>query len=349
MSDLSDLQSAQTVKIIGQDSTGAETTPVKSSPSGSLYSTLRDDAGNEKGTTANPLVVNVAYEPIFLGSQVTFLKKLVLAPGVTNTSFQTIASRVALRHLSIGGRVPCEVLLAKYNAAAQQKMGNTGGFNSAGDVAAWTNTSIGGNSGITWSYATDAFIEGTGAAKAAFTVSDANDYVELTYNFATPADFSVWKSIRASVRVTVATGGGQTRTAMIRVTSGTAVRIYQIVGNTTTPPFNTLQWLTIDRDIESPDAVAGTGTFDVNNINSVSLRLVDGGNKSGTIWWDDARVYGQLTYIDKMYSNSGDTLIKRYDPTRIFEVGENLAYVIRNNSTSVAAEIQAESLGISIA
>lgn len=46
MADLTDKQAAQTVKVVGADSTGVEQTPVQSTSSGSLYTNLRDASGN---------------------------------------------------------------------------------------------------------------------------------------------------------------------------------------------------------------------------------------------------------------------------------------------------------------
>ena len=58
MADLTEIQSSQSVKIIGSDSAGAETTPVQSTSAGSLHTNLRDAAGTETGTAANPLRIN---------------------------------------------------------------------------------------------------------------------------------------------------------------------------------------------------------------------------------------------------------------------------------------------------
>lgn len=47
MADISDINSAQTVKVVGSDATGVEQTPVQSTASGGLHSNLRNQSGQE--------------------------------------------------------------------------------------------------------------------------------------------------------------------------------------------------------------------------------------------------------------------------------------------------------------
>ena len=56
MADLSDINAAQTVKIVGSDSIGLEQTPVASTSGGGLHVNLRNNAGTEIGVTANPII-----------------------------------------------------------------------------------------------------------------------------------------------------------------------------------------------------------------------------------------------------------------------------------------------------
>jgi hypothetical protein len=55
MADLTDVQSASPVKILGSDAAGVEQTPVQSTSSGAIHTNLRDSAGAESGTATNPL------------------------------------------------------------------------------------------------------------------------------------------------------------------------------------------------------------------------------------------------------------------------------------------------------
>lgn len=56
MADLTNLQAAETVKIVGSDNTGVEQTAVQSTSNGALHSNLRDNSGTELGTATNPLI-----------------------------------------------------------------------------------------------------------------------------------------------------------------------------------------------------------------------------------------------------------------------------------------------------
>ena len=345
MADLNNLQAAQTIKIAGSDSAGAETTFVNSTLAGSLQVNLRDEAGAALGIEANPIYTNGNSEVFSPLPSIKLTKRSVINAGASTTAQQLITTRTAIKELHVGGRGACEGFLAKFNSATTEFIPG-GGFNSPANVASWTNTSIGSSAGAAWTYATDQFVEGTGSAKHTFTQSDVNNYPEITYTYPTAKDMSTWKKIFARVRTTVAAGGSQTRTVQVRLTSGTAIRIYAIVGTTITPPFSTEQWHTIDMDLDTPSSTAGTGTFDINNVNSVSLRLLDGGNKAGSIWWDDVKLTGSLTIIDKIYS-PGQTTQLDFDPVIIFEIGETLYLSLTNTSASIT-EFQISSSGVDI-
>lgn len=58
MADLTDIQAAQSVKIIGSGSTGVEAIPVASTAAGGLHTNLRDSSGTEAGTATNPVRVD---------------------------------------------------------------------------------------------------------------------------------------------------------------------------------------------------------------------------------------------------------------------------------------------------
>lgn len=53
MADLTDIQAAESVKIIGSSSAGVESTPVNATSNGALHSNLRNDAGTEIGFLAS--------------------------------------------------------------------------------------------------------------------------------------------------------------------------------------------------------------------------------------------------------------------------------------------------------
>lgn len=58
MADLTELQAAQTVKLVGSDGLGEEGEPIKSTSSGSLYVNLRAASGAETGVPSSPLETN---------------------------------------------------------------------------------------------------------------------------------------------------------------------------------------------------------------------------------------------------------------------------------------------------
>lgn len=53
MADLSDIQAAQAIKVIGSDATGVEQTPVNSTTAGALHTNIRNSTGIEAGVTPN--------------------------------------------------------------------------------------------------------------------------------------------------------------------------------------------------------------------------------------------------------------------------------------------------------
>jgi hypothetical protein len=342
MADLNEIQSAGATKIVGSSSTGVENTPVNATSAGGLHSNLRDNAGTELGTITNPIYTATGASSI---PSIRVAIRQALAASATVFSTQLISARTAIRRLHVGGRTACEATLIRYSENNTQLVPG-GGFNTAPDAALWTNTSQGSSAGLSWATTPAQAYAGSGSVAMTFTQSDSNNYPEITYNFSTPVDLSKWRYLRAAVRVTVAGGGSQTRTVQLRVTSGTAVRIWQITGTTTTAPFSTEQWQLILGELENPTSTAGSGTFDINSVNSISLRLTDGGNKSGTIYWDDVRYLTEMEILEKIYT-PGQTNQLTFDPTIVFEVGQTLALMVRN-SGATTGEVQAAVAGVSI-
>lgn len=84
MADLNDVQAAQSVKIIGADSSGIESTPVQSTLNGGVHANLRDASGNELIGIKNSVnsISTVAAEDI------------AYSAGVTNFTIATNATDV---------------------------------------------------------------------------------------------------------------------------------------------------------------------------------------------------------------------------------------------------------------
>ena len=282
-----------------------------------------------------------------LVSQIPNLREFhrkVLTAGQSDSGAHTMVEDTAIKEVHLGGVVQCEGFIGKYNSSYSEVVGT---FNSSGEVSAWTNTSAGSSALLSWAYATDQSTEGTGSAKLTFTQSDTNNYPEITYTFPTAKDLSEVLKVSAQVRTTVAAGGNQTRTVQIRLTSGTAIRIWQIVGTTTTAPFSTEQWHTISGDLAAPHTTAGTGSFDINNVKSISLRLQDGGNKAGSIWWDNVKFYESVDIMEKIYSAAGTTTQVVFDPVLIFDAGESL-YISSKNNSANTGEVQISVSGVKL-
>lgn len=307
------------------------------------YVNLRSQNGTELATLTNPAYTSSNYDVVSpLTEYVARLAKVV-ATGATTVSTFTLATNIALTGLQFGGRGPGQADFFIYNVAASQLV-PSGGFNSSGDVSTWTNTGIGSSAGIAWVYNTSQFVEGTGSASHTFTQSDSNNHPEITYTWATPQDLNNWRYLIARARVTVAAGGAQTRTiSVILEDTGGATRTYSLAGTTTTAPFSTEQWHTITAEITTP--TTSSGTFDPYSVSKVHLRLQDGGNKTGTIYWDNIHFEASQTLIDRIYGGGNSTFRLVLSPTKLMSSGDVLAIRL-TNTDSVSREFTVTAKGV---
>lgn len=300
---------------------------------------LRDNAGTEFGTATNPIYTSGHIQ--LPGFVVRSAK--VLAAGATSYSVNTMTDDIAISDFHFGGRGPGQAAIFRTDLSYSALV-PSGGFNSSGDVSTWTNTSIGSSAGISWVYNTAQSTEGSGSASHTFTQSDQNNYPEITYTWSTPQDFNAYRYIIAQARVTVAAGGSQTRTISIILEDvNAATRTYSLSGTTTTAPFSTEQWHTITGDIESP--TSSTGTFDSYNVSKIHLRLQDGGNKTGTIYWDNVHFEDSMELIERIYIDANRTFQLIVNPVELFSVGETLTLRFKNND-SVSREFTATAKGV---
>lgn len=332
MADLSEIQSAGTTKIIGSSSTGLEQTPVQSTSNGGLHTNLRDALGVEFGTQDNPFFINGQSEILSPLPGFVARSNKVLASGAVSTDRYTMTQDIAIVDFCFGGRGVGQASLVRMNVA-QVEIVPSGRFNSTGDVSAWTNAGAGSSALLTWSYNTVQKYEGTGSAAMTFTASATNDSPAIKYTYSTAKNVSEWCYISARVRVTVAAGGSQTRTVSVILTDvNGATRTYSVAGTTITSPFSTEQWVNIFGEIENPTSF--TGTFDPYNVSSVTLKLVDGGNKAGTIYWDDVHFECYQQLIERIYIDANVTTTRQLNPVELFDIGEVLAIQYKNNDAS---------------
>lgn len=93
MADLSEIQAAQAVKIVGSDNTGAETTPVNSSANGELRVS---DVSNNGGTQAALTIGTTAVEAKVGASPLTNRKSLTIYNNSGNTLYWGYTSGVTV-------------------------------------------------------------------------------------------------------------------------------------------------------------------------------------------------------------------------------------------------------------
>jgi hypothetical protein len=343
MADLSGLEASSPSQIVGGDELYAADVDSQNSVKtlahgqfeGANLPLLTDSDG--------ALVVSAQVTISSLPSFREFIR-FVLAAGAVRTSTYLLSEQTAIKEFHVGGTVACQGTIALANPADVELLN---GFNSAPQVASWTNTSAGDSAAVAWVYSTAQFTEGTGSASHTFTRSDGNHYPEISFTFPSPRNLSSWRYILGSARTTVAGGGGQSRSVQIRLRSGTAIRIWQVTGQTDAAPFSTEQWHSIVGDLESPHALDGTGSFDINSVNSISLRLQDGGNKTGTVWWDNIRLSESFIIRDRIYSSNGTTNQVSFDPVLVFEPGEYILMRMKNNA-SISGEVQIVASGVEV-
>jgi hypothetical protein len=332
MADLTDIQAAQAVKITGANSTGVEGTPVNSTSNGGMHVNLRDNVGTEFGTETNPIYTSGNSEILSPLPGFVARANSVVSAGTTVTNTYTMTDDIALVDFHFGGRGIGQASLFRCTEGITEQLPG-GGFNSSGDVSQWTNAGIGSSSGLTWSYTTAQQAEGTGSATTTFTQSDSNNFPAIKYTYSTPKNMNTWRYISAKVRVTVAAGGVQTRTVSIILTDiGGNTRTFSVAGTTTTAPFSTEQWVTILGEIENPTATVGT--FDIYNVASVTLKLLDGGNKAGTIYWDDIEFVTSQELIERIYIEANSTFQLVLNPAELFDIGEVLCLQYKNNDAT---------------
>lgn len=108
MPDISDIQAAQAVKIVGSDSAGVEQTPVQSTVNGALHSNLRDASGNEVAvkntaplTSDYGIVVRTTPDSNINVTKVSLTPSAPTFYGATNISGIAVAANVNRKGLII--------------------------------------------------------------------------------------------------------------------------------------------------------------------------------------------------------------------------------------------------------
>jgi len=311
----------------------------KSAESSGYRNVAVDDAGR--------LLISGQSEILSPLPSIKVVERRVLAASSVYAFTTNITQDTAIKEFTYGGRGPGEGMFGRYVAATEAFVPG-GNFESASDVAMWTNTGNGDGALLTLTYSTAQAFTGTGSLKLGpATRSDQNHYPEITYTWSIPQNMDQWRYIQAYFYNFAPGGGAVTRTISIRLTDNAGnIRIYSVAGLTNTAPFNTNRWIQILGEIRIPTSQIGT-TFDINNVVSISLRMQDSGNKAYTaIYWDTVKTIGAIDIVQKIYTN-GNTIPLQFDPVVLFNAGEAMYLALRNNDTT-SKEFQLTVAGVDI-
>ena len=331
-----DSEPHQKTKLCGYDE--ANCMQVTSGKGGHVN--LRDATGVELGTPTNPLHVT-SYTEV---SDFVARKSSVIASNAISFSTYTMTEDIGLTSFTFGGRGPGQGSVWRVDTTATQQIPG-GAFNSSANVALWTFTGLAALTAPSPDYSTDQAHEGTGSLRWIFTQSDNNHYPAMTYTYSPAIDGSAWRYISAWFYNTVSAGGGYTRTISVILTDmNGATRTYSVAGSSTAAPFNASGWINILGELEAP--TSETGTFDIYDIVSVTLKMADSGNKAGTVYWDDVEFAYQLTIIERIYIEANRTTQLLLNPSEVFAPGEIIGIRYKNNDT-VSREFTVTARGIS--
>jgi hypothetical protein len=273
------------------------------------------------------------------------VSQAVISANTARYTVQSIATKTALKFFTLGGRTLGEATIARYVDATTELLPG-GGFNSSGDVALWTSTGQANLLNGTPSYSTAQAFEGSGSLLLDHNDSDANKFLEMTYTWASAQNLSAWRYVSAHFYNSPEKIENKLRTIQIRLRSGTAIRVYQLSGPRNTAPFGNVGWIELKAQLEIPTAIAGTGTFDITAVDAISLRMFDENHNKALAYWDNVHFAGAITSIAKIYT-PGQTTALVFDPVKIFEAGESLLIITKNNGT-VQAEFQTTVSGVDI-
>jgi hypothetical protein len=227
-------------------------------------------------------------------------------------------------------------ILAAHVAATVAFVSN-GDFESAGQVAAWAAVTGAFTAPSPDSNGTQFQ---TGAASMRWIYTSSATAHERKQTLSPAQDMSGYRYIR--VKFFNDAQVGTTRTITLTLATGTSTRAWSLSGTLGSAPFPSNTWVTLECDLANPQATTGTN-FDITAVDSISLKMLDGANKSGTVYWDTVRFEDQLTHKHKIYSADGTTI-------QIITAPESYAattalYLITKNTNNVASEYATAAIG----
>lgn len=113
----------------------------------------------------------------------------------------------------------------------------------------------------------------------------------------TPIDMTTFRFIRA--RFFNDAVSATTRTISIILTSTLGgTRTYSLSGTIGTAPFSNNTWMTLTADM-LVEPTLSSGNFDPQSVNGITLQMVDGQNRSGTIYWDYVTLETSTVLLEK--------------------------------------------------
>jgi hypothetical protein len=228
-----------------------------------------------------------------------------------------------------GGDVPARHSLVKHDTAAFTVIPN-GDFETAGEVTAWAAVTGSFTAPTPDSNGTQ-FKNGTKSMR--WTYASSATALQRKQTFSPVQDFSGYRYLRVWFFNDAATAAN--RTISVVLTSGTPTRTYSLgplaLGSA---PFTANTWIELICELENPTTVTGTG-FDITAVDSISLKMQDSANKSGTVYWDYVRLVDSLDIKHRIYSGADNTAPGlNLSPAETFIQNETVYIVSKNTGTS---------------
>lgn len=321
--------------------------PVRITPQRALHVNLRDASGGELGAAsasgvfakilgkkADNSFASVAIDdegriymaPGTLGTKMGVVRGQVLAANAVDYHLYTVPAGVTLEASKFyaGGASLGKAALVRRNTAVTSLIAN-GDFESGADVTAWA---VGTGSFTAPSPDSSTVQKTTGSASMRWIYSGSSTAALKRVKTFTPTlDTSGYRYMTVWFFNDGATG--TTRTISIVLTSGTSTRTYSLTGTLGTAPMLSNTWTKLTADLESPTASGGS-TYDSAAVTSIALQMLDGANKTGTVYWDQVQFEESLTVSQRVYFAAGTTSIIDITPTSDFMTGEQI-YLITVN------------------
>jgi hypothetical protein len=177
-----------------------------------------------------------------------------------------------------------------------------GDFETAPEVAAWAAVTGTFTAPTPDSNGTQ-FVTGTKSMR--WTYSSSTTALERRQTFSPAQDITGYRYIR--VRFFNDAAADTTRTITVTLTSGTATRSYSLTGTLGSAPFTSNTWIVLECDLDNPTSTTGAA-FDPYVVTALSLKMQDGANKTGTVYWDTVRFEDSILPKHRIFSADGSTV-----------------------------------------